>query len=288
MSVLRRVNGVMALAVGAALCAPASVAAQSLRVASGVEYTRGLYGAYLPTESLIATVSARYSGDGWALGVVIPYVRVTGPGAPFDPFAVSYLAVVRPAGEEDSIVPVLSLPDDRAFSFQLTSPTSEGLGDISISLSRSFELTRNRLYLDASAIVKLPTGDVDKLIGTGQTDVSLRSDFVYEGDRIGVFAGAGYVVTGKSPLFELQDRWQLSAGVYAPIGRKLTIGAMYDWRSPLVVDSTAISEVTPYLSMQVSSRFNVLAYAVAGFSEASPGYGAGLRFAVDFDAKRRR
>lgn len=272
----------------AALLAVAEAAAQSLRLASGVEYTRGDYGAYRPTESLIATVSARYASDAWALGVVVPYVRVTGPGAPFDPFAVSYFAIVRPTEQEGVVLPVLSIPDDRTFTYQLLSPTSEGLGDVSVSLSRSFELTRNRLYLDASVTVKLPTGDVDKLIGTGQTDVSLRSDFVYEGDRVGVFAGGGYVFTGKSRLFDLQDRWQFSAGVYAPLGRKLTIGAMYDWRSPLVVDSGAISELTPYISVQASSRFNVLAYAVAGFSEASPGYGAGLRFAVDFDAGRRK
>lgn len=279
---LLRLKIVLAL-LAAAVCGGASASAQTLRLASGFEYTRGLYGARLSTESLIATASARYTFDNWAFGLVIPYVSVTGPGAPFDPYAVSVYALVLPVGVEQSFVPLLSLPQDESFFYPQLRLKSEGLGDVTASASRSFELKRNRLYLDATAILKLPTGDADKLIGTGETDLTLRSDLVYEAPGFGVFAGGGYSHTGKSERFDLMDRWQFSAGVYKPIGPRFTLGVIYDWREPLVVNSGEISEITSYLSMQVSDRFSVLAYSVTGLSEASPDIGAGLRLAVDFD-----
>ncbi|NJM36235.1 MAG: hypothetical protein HC850_17800 [Rhodomicrobium sp.] len=136
--------------------------------------------------------------------------------------------------------------------------------------------------------MKLPTAERSKLLGTGETDLTLRGDFVYETRSFGVFAGGGRAFTGKSELFPLQDRWQLAAGAYAPIGRRLTIGALYDWREPLVVRSGAISEVTTYVSMRVTSRLSVLGYTVAGLSDSSPDFGAGLRLSVDFDLGRPR
>ncbi len=262
---------------------PGAAFAQTLRLATGVEYTRGLYGARLHADSLIATTSARYTVDNWAFGLIVPYVRVEGPGAPFEPFAVSFFAIELPVGIEADFVPLLSLPDDPSFRYRQFSPVSEGLGDMTLSASRSFELKRNRLYLDASGVLKLPTGDPDKLIGTGETDVTLRSDLVYEGRDLGVFVGGGYSHTGKSERFDLMDRWQFSAGVYKPIGRRITLGVLYDWREPLLMNSGKISEITSYVSVQFDNQFSVLAYSVTGLSEASPDFGVGLRLAVDFD-----
>ncbi|NJM36236.1 MAG: hypothetical protein HC850_17805 [Rhodomicrobium sp.] len=86
-----------AVASGAALLLPENAAAQTLRWSSGLEYTRGLYGSPLSTEILIATTSARVTFDRWSVGVTVPYVDVTGPGAPFDPFVVSVFAIQPPA-----------------------------------------------------------------------------------------------------------------------------------------------------------------------------------------------
>jgi len=280
---LLRAKRALALLLAGLAFGPGAAFAQTLRLATGVEYTRGLYGARLHTDSLIATTSARYTVDNWAFGLIVPYVRVEGPGAPFEPFAVSFFAIELPVGIEADFVPLLSLPDDPSFRYRQFSPVSEGLGDMTLSASRSFELKRNRLYLDVSGVLKLPTGDPDKLIGTGETDVTLRSDLVYEGRDLGVFAGGGYSHTGKSERFDLMDRWQFSAGVYKPIGRRITLGVLYDWREPLLVNSGKISEITSYVSVQFDNRFSVLAYSVTGLSEASPDFGVGLRLAVDFD-----
>ncbi|GAB4519420.1 MAG: hypothetical protein Kow00133_05110 [Amphiplicatus sp.] len=266
---------------------PCAAPAQTVRLATGFEYTRGLYGAFDETEIAIASVSARYSVDGWTYSLAVPYVRVTGPGAPFSPQAAPSFALRPPEGFDAAALPLISLPDDPSFLFPRLNPTTEGFGDVTAGIGRSFELKRGRLYLDTAALAKLPAGNVDKLIGTGRADLTLQADLVYETRRFGVVAGAGRTFVGKTPRFDLQDRWRLSAGVYAPVGRRLTVGALYDWREPLVVGSDDISEVTTYVSMRINRRLSVLAYSVTGFSDASPDIGAGLRLAVDFDFGER-
>lgn len=262
--------------------------AQTLRVAQAFEYTQGSYGARLDTETFIAATSLRYTDDGWTFGLTIPYVRVKGPGAPFAPFAISAFAIRPPSELSGAVIPLLSLPNDASFFFPQFSLTSEGIGDVTASVARSFELKRDRLFLDVTGVLKLPTGDPDALIGTGEPDITGRGDFVYEANGYGLFAGGGYAVTGRSDRFDLQNRWQISAGAYVPIGRRFTAGALYDWRQSIVADSTDISEVTTYVSLQLDQRFSILGYALAGLSDASPDFGFGVRLAVDFDVRSLR
>lgn len=281
--ILLRVTGALLAAMSASL--PVAGSAQTLRLGSGFEYTHGLYGSHLPTDSLIATASVRDTTDDWTFGIVIPYVRVSGPGAPFEPFAVSYFALAIPHAVDTNSVPLVSLPGDPSYHYPQFSPITEGIGDVTVSASRSVELKPNRLYLDASAALKLPTGDPQKLIGTGEPDVTLRSDLIYEAYDFGMFVGGGYTFAGKTPRFDLQDRWQFSTGAYKPLGQRFTVGVIYDWREPLIVHSKYISEITPYISARIDSRLSVLAYTVIGLSEASPDFGVGLRLAVDFGGR---
>ncbi|MBB5518387.1 hypothetical protein [Amphiplicatus metriothermophilus] len=262
---------------------PAAADAQNLRLASGFEYTRGLYGSFAETEIAMASISARYSVNGWTYSLTVPYVRVTGPGAPFNPQATPVFALRLPEGVDAAAIPLVSLPDDPSFLFPRLNPTTKGFGDVTAGVGRSLELKRDRLYLDAMVLAKLPVGDVDKLIGTGRTDITMQADFIYETRRFGFVIGGGRTFVGKTPRFELQDRWRLSAAAYAPVGRRFTVGALYDWREPVLVGSDDISEVTTYVSARINSRLSVLAYSVTGLSDASPDIGAGIRFSIDFD-----
>jgi hypothetical protein len=112
--------------------------------------------------------------------------------------------------------------------------SASGLGDIQVALG--YELpTPSQYSLTAWLTIKLPTGDADKLTGSGGTDVSLllagRHGF---GERWSVFGQAAATYLGDGDLLPDQQRsvvWSGMAGIGVETWRGLSLKAQIDAHS---------------------------------------------------------
>ena len=104
--------------------------------------------------------------------------------------------------------------------------SASGLGDIQAALGYEFPL------LTAWLTIKLPTGDADKLTGSGSTDVSLVLAGQHGlGERWSVFGQAAATHLGEGDLLSDRQRsvvWSGMAGVGVQVWRGLSLKAQID------------------------------------------------------------
>ena len=84
-------------------------------------------------------------------------------------------------------------------------------------------------------------------------------------------AGRNYYVAGS-----LGDRFYASVGFSVEVKEGVSAGLAYDWLGSTNKDIEDGQEIVPFLSYAASKQWSVGPYAVFGFSEGSPDYGAGL------------
>ncbi len=124
-------------------------------------------------------------------------------------------------------------------------PTS-GLGDL--SLAAGFPLFRDRIGADRALAVrlglKLPTGDPDRLLGSGSTDLSIRlavhDPQTFRRARLTLLGQMGVLGIWNSEVLEEQVRPLAVFGTggfgWQPFSW-LALKAQIDWHSPLFSDS---------------------------------------------------
>lgn len=169
--------------------------------------------------------SFEYTHFGWQLQ--IPY-RYTGGGT-LDSFIDSWHDTFGLPDGARSALPSdrIGIAYTRAGTRRLNIDSSaSGLGDIQAALGYEFPL------LTAWLTIKLPTGDADKLTGSGGTDVSLvLAGQRGLGDRWSVFGQAAATYLGDGDLLANQQRsvvWSGMGGVGVRAWRGLSLKAQID------------------------------------------------------------
>ena len=234
--------------------------AQELSYGFSTEFVAGEFGLGRSADLFIAAVDTTWSIDKWEFGVFVPLVRASGP-----------VPVEEQHGRPSFNQPTATFVDE----------TQSGLGDVSLSASRYFAYTRRKVLLRASTIVKLPTADPDKLLGTGEPDLGLRADVVRGVGALSVSLGGGYVFSGRTSQFDLQNRAEARVGAFAQASSRYGVGASIDWRQSIVRGAPDPFEATGYVSANLTSRARTTLFATTGFSDGSPDYGVGLRIVVE-------
>ena len=118
-----------------------------------------------------------------------------------------------------------------------------GPGDVHLALQRSVGCGAGTGVVGgtgASAVVrfgvKLPSGDVDRLLGSGATDVyvDVLSPVLRAGSRLRLAASAGGLVVGESKLFERQRRFvgYGSFGLSLRLLPRWELLLQSDWHTP--------------------------------------------------------
>jgi hypothetical protein len=251
------------IAAAAALAGSAATLAADGLVTLGIgaEYSSGKYGSTEDTDILYVPVTAKYETGPWALKLVVPYVRVTGPdnviGAGPDRVTLSRDAAAR--------------------------RTDSGLGDI--TASAFYNLLNERrapLGLDLGAKVKFATADEAAGLGTGEHDYSVQADvFKPIGDTT-LFGSLGHRWYGDPPAAELRDVTYWSVGFSHRVSAAATAGVAYDYRPRISASGSAISEATAFVSFRLSPQVRLQLYGIVGFSDGSPDYGAGTALNFSF------
>ena len=229
------------------------------KISTGFDYSKGDYGDTIDTEVWYFPISARADiGDNWSLGLTVPYLIISGPGT-----------VV--GGEGLTVVNAT----------RTVKTTEEGLGDISASLTYTFEFEENDTYLDLGGKIKFPTADEDKGLGTGETDYTVNLDLTKMFDQAYVFAGVGRKFYGTNEDLDLDDVWMYNIGAGYQFTSDIGAGVSYDYREAAGSGDDS-SDATIYLTYKLTDDVSLQTYGVVGFSDGSPDGGIGSQISYKF------
>jgi outer membrane scaffolding protein for murein synthesis (MipA/OmpV family) len=246
---------VLATATRSAALAADGVATLSV----GADYTKGNYGQSESTEILSVPVTAKYEAGRWVYKLMVPYIRITGPGN-----------VVG----GDRVV----LPGEAAGR-----RTESGLGDVVASAAYGVLSGREVPFqLDLTGKVKFGTADEARGLGTGKNDYALQLDAYQAYGRLTPFATLGYRWYGDPEGFDLIDVYYGSLGLSYRISPSASAGLAYDARNRIVEGGARVRELTAFVSCKFSRDWKLQLYAIKGYADASPDRGAGAVLAYSF------
>jgi hypothetical protein len=223
-----------------------AVAPAVIKLGSGFNYSRGDYGFTQDTELWSVPLNLSYDLPRWSLKASFSHLTVEGP------------ANVA-TGTTPSAGPA-----------RPTSARESGLGDTSVSATYHANPVPGELNVDFTARVKLPTGDEDAGLGTGETDYYFQVDVNQTFGKVTLIGNVGYRFMGSSALSPLKDGFYAMAGAAYRVTEKTVAGAAYDWHSRIIEGSENASNLLAFVATNPNDRWNLMAYGLMGFNDASP------------------
>lgn len=234
-------------------------------LSTGVEYTSGDFGGSEDIEDLYVPIAASADVGRLNFRLTVPYVSVRAPSETTE------------SGE-----------DGQPIAGTGNTSTESGLGDIVGSVTIYDVVNKPGLgfALDVTGTVKFGTADLDKGLGTGENDYSVRVDAYKFYDRVILMGSAGYKFRGEPEGVEFDDVWLGSVGGAYEVSTHTLMGLYYDHRQSPLATGDDIQELTGFVSTRLSDGWNIEIYTFAGFSHSSPDWGAGLILSTDFRGVR--
>lgn len=225
-----------------------------LTVSSGLDYSTGKYGSAQKTDTVYVPLIGKYETGLWTFRVTLPWVSITGPGG-----------VVGSGSDRVTVDGIV----------RTRRTTESGLGDIVTGASyTAFE--QAGWVIDLGAKIKWGTGSASRGLGTGKEDLTVQADVYRSFGPSSIFTTLGYKRMGDPDGLEFRNPVFASVGVAHRISTGTTAGLSYDWRDRLRPTSAQIQEITAFISHRLSDDWKAQAYAVTGFSDASPDFGVGV------------
>jgi hypothetical protein len=225
---------------------------------TGLDYSTGKYGGTESTDMLYIPVTGKYEVDKYTLKLTVPYHQVTGPGN-----------VVRDVGQ---IGPAST-----------TRTKQSGLGDIVVAGTYDmYGAHANGTFVDVTAKIKFGTADEAKGLGTGKNDYALQADLYKTLGKNTVFGTLGYKVMGSPPGVTLNNVFYASLGAGHQYSQETSAGLILNLQEKAFPTGFPQQELTAYVSRKLGKTWKAQAYAVKGFSNGSPDWGAGAMFSVAF------
>lgn len=223
---------------------------------SGLDYSSGKYGQSEATQITYIPFVAKYEMDNTTLKLTVPWVSITGPG--------------DVVGGNN---PIVLGKSNRPVT------TQEGLGDIVISATQTIAKMGDThpLILDLTGKVKLATASSSKNLGTGENDYTVAMDaYKSINNNLTFFGGVGYKLMGDPAGINLNNVWFSSAGLSYKINPSSSVGVMADARQATSNTSTALRELTVFLTHKYDAHYKLQSYITHGYSDASTDWGGGV------------
>lgn len=225
---------------------------------TGLDYSTGKYGGTETTDIFYFPFTGKYEADEYTLRLTVPYLQVTGPGN-----------VIRDVGQ-------IGPPST-------TSTRQSGLGDIVVAGTYNvYEGRANSALVDVTAKIKFGTADEAKGLGTGKNDYALQADLYKTLGKNTVFGTLGYRVMGSPAGVTLNNVFYASLGAGHQYSQETSAGLILDLREQASATGYAQQELTAYVSHKLGKTWKAQAYALKGFSNGSPDWGAGAMFTAAF------
>jgi hypothetical protein len=232
---------------------PASVT----KLESGMIYSRGDYGLAEDTTVLVVPLTFAYESGEWTWRISAPWLSIDGPASVIGDGG-GAAGPVRPVTENES-----------------------GLGDSTISLSYKLNSGPDRLNFALTGRVKLPTGDDERGIGTGEVDTYAQLDLFRVFGTVTPFGSIGYRWLGDG-RYQLENGFNVSGGVLFTVAPGTSIGASYEWREAIVAGGDDASEVSLIGFRKFNESWSATLTATKGFTDASANFGFGAQLSYTF------
>jgi hypothetical protein len=136
--------------------------------------------------------------------------------------------------------------------------------------------------VDVTGKLKIATADPNQGLGTGEHDFAALADFYKVVGKTILFAGAGYHVLGSSPYIPLDNVWSASVGGSYRLDERNSTGVTYDARQRVSPSASPQRELTAFWARRLDRAWRAQVYALKGFANGSPDWGAGLSLAYSF------
>lgn len=242
--------------VGCALAiAPAlALAESSTTVGIGFDYSEGDYGESDTSRTWQIPVTIRHETGPFILKLNVPYVRSSGLAAP--------------GGDRSSD----------------TKDTQSGLGDVTATaMYAAYYNSAAQFGIDVGTKIKFATADdSNSLLTTGENDYSVLADLYKAFGATTVFGTVGWTSKGDPSGVDYRDPWFFSLGFSNKLSDANSWGVSYDFRQKLTSSGDPVSEAMLFFTHRYSKEWRVQAYAVTGFSDASPDIGGGMSLSYSF------
>jgi len=247
--------------------------AGELAVSTGVDFSHGDYDDPIDTDLWYVPITASYLFDHvpwWPqrwdqleFSLTVPYLRIDGPGNFF----------IDERGR------------DRAERTR-----EEGLGDLLLSGTYIWYPRAGSPWPVAEFGVqwKIPTGDVDRGLGTGKSDLALELDLSRSWGRFTPFVTLGYRFIGDPDEGRLDDAWFASAGIAARLAPRLSTGLSWTWLQSTSPSRPDGHELIAYGVLRLRERLSLSPYVVVGLAGYAPDWGVGLTFRYELPVGMRR
>jgi len=239
-----------------ALSVSTGALAESYKYSIGADYSSGEYGDAETTTMMFLPVAATYTTGNWSFKGSMSLVSLDGPGT----------------ADGDSTINTGAANTSSEF----------GLGDTWLAATYSVEAMPYQWgYLDLGAKVKLPTGDTDKRLGTGEIDYSIQADYFKPLGDVTSFVTLAYKVKNDYSYEDsnilLNNVWYLSLGADYAVSKSLNTGVILDYQQASIDTNDARTELMGYGRYTLSNRWQVMGYGYTGFTDASPDLGVGIQ-----------
>jgi len=234
-----------------------------LGISLGAEFTTGKYGGTTSTDIGYFPVTLRYETERWLWWVTIPYLIVKGPGD---------VVIIGGGG----------MGGHRTVTTTTASRTESGIGDIVAAASyRLLTQTEVRPALDLAGKIYFGTADETKGLGTGENDYALQLGITKDIGVLNWSGTAGYLVSGDPAGVTYKDVFYGRLDVEHDFARN-TVGVAFDTQQATVPGGDAPARLSGYLTTHLGKHSKLTGYLLRGFSDASPDWGMGVTFSLQY------
>jgi len=223
-------------------------------------FTSGDYGTNTDTDITYIPLTISRSFQNGDLSLTIPYIQIKSSGG-----------VTVVGGTPNRIT-----KGGRGTTFTSSRrSTEEGLGDL-LFQGRYYVLEESDQapLIAVTGLVKFPTADEDKGLGTGELDLGFGLEFskTFSSNWLGLF-DVGYTFIGDPSGINLRDQWYYDFGLGYYLTQDVLISGYYEeWRS-LISDETNPRDLFFTMNYRFSSEIEFTAGMLFGLSDGAPDYG---------------
>lgn len=222
----------------------------SFEIGTGVDYSVGKYGATSDTSVFSIPLDLKFQFERFRLQAEIPYVDVKGPGT----FAGGVIV-----GGGGAVT------------------TRTGLGDTTVGGAYLLNADSTSFpAIELGASVKIPTASSN--LGTGKVDYTAMANLYHSlTPRFMLFGTVGYQWLSDFGTINLENGVMASAGMNYKPSDNTSIGIAANYRQEYFKGLGDQFSTTPYVMWNFARNWRFVGYGTAGFTKASPRFGAGMR-----------
>ncbi len=244
-------------------------------IITGFDYSSGSYGLEHDTDMLYIPMLFKYQKNNWSFDVTLSYIKMTGPEGVY---ASGDGGVISTGAD-------ITVNSGGKMNAQKKNHTTsnEGLGDTLFNVHYALDIPLQLPFLfELGGLVKLPTADEDKALGTGEFDFYVYVDLAHNIGAFSPFMTLGYQFLGDPDYITLDNVYYSSLGLDYAFSSTLHSGIIYDYKEKVISDSYDKNEAMVYVNWSFHKDISINSYFVGGFSKGSPDWASGVQFLFTF------